>query len=298
MEDENTNPETGVLSVEDAAASLLIPEAEAEGPQLEAPEETEAEDADQPEAPEAEPEEEPVFTVKVDGKEIEVPQSELIAGYQKDADYRTKTQKLADERRQMEARQAQIESMREAYEARLSEMAQGQEEAPDWEKLAKELDPWDYQLRQATWLKTQAQKEAAREELRQQQAQRARELHQQEEARLLEVVPEWRDNTKRVADAREMLSVGVKDYGFTEQEIATTLDHRLIRLLRDAAAYRKMKAANPVEKRAPKTGQALKPGARQSAAAQKQAKAEASREKLRKTGSIDAAVEYLLSGDK
>lgn len=52
-----------------------------------------------------EPEEEdtnPTYTVKVDGKEVEVTQDELLRGYMRQADYTRKTQQIAEERKRLE----------------------------------------------------------------------------------------------------------------------------------------------------------------------------------------------------
>ncbi|MBB3227000.1 hypothetical protein FHW69_001601 [Luteibacter sp. Sphag1AF] len=62
--------------------------------------ETEPDPEEQPEAdPEAEPEE-PVYQVKVQGKVLNVTQSELLAGYSREADYRQKTASHAQEKAQ------------------------------------------------------------------------------------------------------------------------------------------------------------------------------------------------------
>ena len=52
--------------------------------------------------------EEPWVTVKVDGEEIRVSQSELVAGYQRQADYTRKSQALAAERRKYDALLQQV----------------------------------------------------------------------------------------------------------------------------------------------------------------------------------------------
>lgn len=64
----------------------------------ETPAETEGESEDQ----DSDQEPEPTFTISVDGVETEVPQSELIKGYMRTADYTRKTQLLASQRRQLE----------------------------------------------------------------------------------------------------------------------------------------------------------------------------------------------------
>ena len=43
-----------------------------------------------------------VVPVKVDGEELQVPLSEALSGYQRQADYTRKTQELSEQRQQME----------------------------------------------------------------------------------------------------------------------------------------------------------------------------------------------------
>ena len=51
---------------------------------------------------------EPEFEVVVDGQKVKVKQSELLAGYQRQADYTRKTQELAEQRRQADAMMAAL----------------------------------------------------------------------------------------------------------------------------------------------------------------------------------------------
>lgn len=53
-------------------------------------------------------ENEPEFEVVVDGQKVKVKQSELLAGYQRQADYTRKTQELAEQRRQADAMMAAL----------------------------------------------------------------------------------------------------------------------------------------------------------------------------------------------
>ena len=69
--------------------------------------ESKAQEEEQPteteeETHEEETDEEPKYTVKVDGEEIEVTQDELLRGYMRQKDYTQKTQQLAEQRRQFE----------------------------------------------------------------------------------------------------------------------------------------------------------------------------------------------------
>lgn len=59
--------------------------------------------------PEKQAQEPQMYTVKVDGQEMQVPLEELLNGYQRQADYSRKTQALADERRQLQQQYAQYQ---------------------------------------------------------------------------------------------------------------------------------------------------------------------------------------------
>ena len=75
--------------------------------------EPETQDSDEGQAEPTEPEnvtpEPQMYTVKVDGQEMQVPLEELLNGYQRQADYSRKTQALADERRQLQQQYAQYQ---------------------------------------------------------------------------------------------------------------------------------------------------------------------------------------------
>lgn len=90
---------------EAAAASPQDPET----PEEEGDEGTSEEEEGVGEEPAAEEQEsdeehsdEPTFTVQIDGQDVEVPQSELIKGYMRTADYTRKTQLLGSQRRQLD----------------------------------------------------------------------------------------------------------------------------------------------------------------------------------------------------
>ena len=69
--------------------------------------------------------EEPMVTVKIDGQEMQVKQSELVAGYQRGADYTRKTQELAAERKR--------------YNELLEKVANGKVEKPEAPKPVDEI---------------------------------------------------------------------------------------------------------------------------------------------------------------
>ena len=65
--------------------------------------------------------EEAAFTIKVDGKEVTLKQSELIEQAQKGFDYTQKTMALAEDRKAVEAVKAQAEQHRQSNEAALND---------------------------------------------------------------------------------------------------------------------------------------------------------------------------------
>lgn len=126
--DAETQPTEGVTTLSDLTALMDGGEEEAgaleesaEGEEAEESEEVEAsgEEGEQESEEEAE---EPTVTVKVDGKEVVLKQSEAIELAQKGLDYTKKTMALGEERRA-------FESEREAVTAIRSEVAQHREQA-------------------------------------------------------------------------------------------------------------------------------------------------------------------------
>ncbi|ODB82748.1 hypothetical protein A3193_18540 [Candidatus Thiodiazotropha endoloripes] len=77
---------------------------------------------------------------------------------------------------------------------------------------------------------------------------------QNEQAKLMNVIPAWRNDKVREKEARAMRKY-LKDSGFTDGEIDSTLDHRQIKLVRDAMlAEQKLSKANKVKVKRKKQG--------------------------------------------
>ena len=111
-----------------------------------------------------------------------------------------------------------------------------------------------------------------------------------EQQALLKAVPEWRD--QKVADAeRQDLARYMVERGYSEEEINAVDDHRAILLVRDAMAYRKLKASGDIAaKKVIKLAKTIKPGTRQTASEQSNDQERGLRSNLRQSGSIaDAA---------
>ncbi len=228
-------------------------EMESAEPQDEAEETSEEVEGEEEEAEEEAPRDEK-FVVKVDGKEIEVPKDELIRGYQREADYTRKTQKLAEERKLVESEFQQVRGEREQYAQILGQLQQKLQEfeppEPDWNRLEVE-DPTEYARQWTSHQRRQQQKYAVQAEqdrlnqLRQAETQKQiQAVLAQETARLKEKIPEWSSPEKAKAEGKALLEYG-QNLGFSEQELNGITDSRALLALHKAWKYDQMMSKRP-----------------------------------------------------
>ena len=228
-------------------------EMESAEPQDEAEETSEEVEGEEEEAEEEAPRDEK-FVVKVDGKEIEVPKDELIRGYQREADYTRKTQKLAEERKLVESEFQQVRGEREQYAQILGQLQQKLQEfepqEPDWNRLEVE-DPTEYARQWTSHQRRQQQKMAVQaEQARLQQLYQVESQKQiqavlaQETARLKEKIPEWSSPEKAKSEGKALLEYG-QALGFSEQELNGITDSRALLALHKAWKYDQMMSKRP-----------------------------------------------------
>ena len=228
-------------------------EVETGEPQDEPEEPSEEVEATEEEAEEEAPRDEK-FIVKVDGKEIEVPKEELIRGYQREADYTRKTQKLAEERKFVESEFQQVRAERETYAQILGQLQQKLQEfepqEPDWNRLEVE-DPTEYARQWTSHQRRQQQKYAVQaEQMRLNQLREAEMQKQintvlaQETAILKEKIPEWSSPEKAKAEGKALLEYG-QQLGFSEQELNGITDSRALLALHKAWKYDQMMSKRP-----------------------------------------------------
>ena len=228
-------------------------EVESAEPQDEAEEPSEEVEGEDEEA-EEQPHKEEKFVVKVDGKEIEVPKDELIRGYQREADYTRKTQKLAEERKFVESEFQQVRGERETYAQVLGQLQQKLQEfeppEPDWNRLEVE-DPTEYARQWTSHQRRQQQKFAVQAEQMRLNQLREVEMQKQintvlaqETAILKEKIPEWTSPEKAKAEGKALLEYG-QQLGFSEQELNTITDSRALLALHKAWKYDQMMSKRP-----------------------------------------------------
>ena len=314
---ENTNPQgsvdTSVRGAANAFMSFLEPQAEEAKSEPEASEtpiteqigdpEFEEQDVSAEEAVEQEEEVEevPVYRVKVSGEEVEVTLDELLNGYSRTADYQKKTQSLAEQRKAVEAERVKIEEAaktRDTYAQRLQVIEQLLQQQNNPEDLArlKEENPFEWQQRMAEQYERDKQLAAVQaerqrvqqEQIAQQQAMLQKHI-QAERAKLMEAIPEFKDEVKATVIQNEIRKYA-KSQGFTEQELSQVYDSRAVLALYKAAQYDKLMAnkgaATKKVATAPKT---IRPGTSNPQSSENEA-IKKERAKLRQTGNKKDAV--------
>ena len=238
-----------------------------------------------------------IFSVKVDGKEVEVTLEELQKGYSRTQDYTRKTQQIAEARKQTEAELQAVRAEREQYAQLLGALeAQVQQAAQpniDWDTLYRE-DPIEYVRQREVMRENKEKAEAIQSEQQrlaylsqQEQAQFMHQKLEQEKEALLAAIPDWKDAKKAQAEKALLVEFGQK-IGFTPEELKSVVDHRAVLMLRKAALYDQMmsKRGNikPVTNNGPRPA---KPGA--AGRVSSSTESVRAQQRVAKTGRVDDA---------
>ena len=331
---DNPNQGTGAISFTDAVSLLNTPPAdtvteeqvEAREPQQPEPEAYEpeediadatseeeyAEDDEGEDAYEAddgeEYDEEPpeVYTVKVDGEEVEVTLDELQSGYSRQQAYTKRSMELAEQRKAFEAEQAETRQIRDAYAQQLDQLAaqiqQTTQQEPDWRALAETMSERDLFLYKADWdqqkeyqKQVQAEQQRIAAEKSREQEQELRKHLEVQRTDMLNRIPAWQDEDVREAERREVITYAQKRIGFSQEEIANASDARAIELLYKAWQWDQLQEKKPAAKKrtrkAPKMAKAGRPKTKREVASRSRQEA---RKRFESAGTVDAAVEYLM----
>jgi len=251
---DNPATESTDLNTDTAAQAFAELIDREEGEQPAEPQEAQQEPAEQEETAEESTEsqeEDPLVTIKVDGKDVQVPLSELKNGYQRQADYTRKTMQVAEERKAAEAERQQALAERQQYAGNLQKLqaqiegALAQQQNIDWQQLL-ENDPQAYLKERHLWEQRQAalqQNLVAQQQLAgQMQAEQARAYQghlQAQQEQLLAKLPEWKDAEKAKAE-KTALREYLKSQGYDEQSVNSVADARAVLMARKAMMYDQM----------------------------------------------------------
>jgi hypothetical protein len=254
-----------------------IPEPGPEVPPDDGGEDEDGEAPETPEQPEAEPE---TYTVKIDGKEQKVTRDELLAGYQRQADYSRKTAEVAEARRAAEAEFQRVAAERQHYATQLDQVAAVLQASlpprPSQEQL--DADPIGYMQAKEAWEARVGQLQqvlSERDRAQQQQQQHFAAMQQQSlaqaRAQLVEMLPEWKQPDRAKAE-QPKIAAHLRAIGYADHEISAAADPRAIVMARESMLYRQLMASKPtVQNKLATAPKMVRPGAAGPAPDQKKA---------------------------
>lgn len=236
------------------------------------------------------------YTVKVDGEEMDVTADDLIKSYQLERAAQKRLSEAAEQRKALDAEQTAMEQERQRYaqglaqlQAQLTQTA-GEPTQEYWDKLYEE-DPLEFVKQR----EAQRDREKAMQVVQQEQAQLVQQHVASEQIKLIERIPEWKDTDVATREKAGLINFAQR-VGFTNEELSQVVDSRLVDVLRRAYLYDQLQQEKPVAKKkvakAPKMVKGGKPKTSRDVASEKKRKAF---DRLKKTGSKDAAVDYLLN---
>ena len=270
----------------------------------------ESEESDEEEVEDEDDEESTVYTVRVNGQDVEVSEEELVRGYSRQSDYTKKTQELAEYRKQLEGGAQQLQSeiaetqkARQEYVDAISQAIQSnfssaqQFENVDWERLKLE-DREEYLTKREEYRQVQDQIQGLRQKQdeaygkqQQEMAQQQQRVLQEEHNKMVQILPEWGDPEKQRAIAKSVGEFALSR-GYTQEELNSLVDHRSILVLMEAKAFsdmqgKQLKARAKKVKNKPRVATS---SAKREKSDKKKAARNSQMKRLQETGHVDDAV--------
>lgn len=243
-----------------------------------------------------------LYTVKVNGEDMQVTLDEALNGYSRQADYTRKSQELAASKKDFESEREAVLQERATYASLLPQLQNAlmvdDEPEPDWDKefadnpmQASRLKyEWD-KKRDLKIQKLQAiqnEQQRLQNDLYEEQNRAIEELRVEETAKLPDLIPEWKDNSTFSKEKGE-----IKEYlmneGITEEEIMALTMAKHIQLIRKAWLYDKGVAKT--KKTRAQTGKTVSSGSSQKTPAKKGKATKNAAARLQSSGRLDDAVD-------
>ena len=299
VEDDGSSEAKADAETSDTEVEEDEEEAEAESNPDEEPSDDET-DANEESEEESE-ETEDTYTLKIEGKDVEVTGDELLNGYLRQKDYTRKTQTLAEDRKALEVTTNNIQTEREQYVRALewfkvnslgSELSKL--ENTDWDTLKAE-DPTEWQTKRLEYQEARDRVAKTEEEQRRvatvHEQTRAEEFNKaavEEAKKLYEIAPALKEESERVKLRDYALSNGV-----TKEQLNNLVDSTSLNLLYKAMLYdsSEKKVQKVVKKKVKKnTPKFVKSGSTPTSKEQISSKVKSKKDRLSKTGDVhDAA---------
>ena len=239
------------------------------------------------------------FTVKINGEEKQVSRDELITHYQKGESSSQKFEEAANLRREVEQQKVATYQQQSQLQNAINHFMQtanqwAQEGQPDWANLL-ENNPHEYlrqkevfSARQAEFGKAQAAQAYLNEQNQVQQNENMSAHLATEGAKMLDMIPEWKDQGVRQAEEQELIKY-LNGKGYTREELQNLNQSKAsnIALVLNSMRYEKLVAQS---KAATKQVQGLPPRVeRPGVASQGNNNRSETMQRLSRTGSIDDA---------
>jgi hypothetical protein len=237
-----------------------------------------------------------VYLAKVDGEEVEVSLRELLDSYQLNSVARKKYNESMEDRNKAKNELATLEAERKHYAENLELMRQqlaqtttGMTEE-QWNDLY-QRDPMAYMKAKEDIRDHETRLQA----IQQEQMQLAQKQLQAEQAKLLDRIPEWKDQDVATKERNNIVTYA-KRFGFTEQEIAATNDSRVVDLLRRAYLYDALQSKKPnATKQVKKAPKMIKSGQPKGKVNVSEQNRKTAFDKLNQSGRKEDAIAYLLT---
>jgi hypothetical protein len=259
----------------------------------------------------------------VDGERGRATLTELVKGYQTEANVTRRSQEVARYREQLDQEYAQRQQ--ELSQVTQNTLALGKVmhdrvmskyEGVDWPRLRVE-DPGEYAALQqqmsmeTTGIQNETQQLLQQQQVLMQQQQQEQQQEQQkwikeQQTALFEHLPELSAEDSRTPILNEYHKY-LSGYGFADEEVQGILDHRMLRVINDAVRYKRglVEGTNdgegtptvPLAKRLKSVPRVRKPGAATSERQNTRDRSQAAQRRLAESGSDrDAALAFIESG--
>ena len=210
--------------------------------------------------------EQPAYTVKVDGSEMDVTLDELLRGYQREADYTRKTSELSLEKSKVNDMMQQSQSEINQKLSKLTELTtmaqqelQTENSNIDFEKLYED-DPTEAARLEHKMRKRSENLQKIQEETKANQMHEFTKYVQEQQTKLSTMVPEFNDPAKATKMKSDMRTYLTK-LGYGDQEINSIYDARQVMLIKDAMTYDRLKKSNvKVTKKVAQAPRVVRPG--------------------------------------
>ena len=188
--------------------------------------------------------------VIVNGEKIDVDLEELKAGYQKDADYRRKTEELAIEKRELKSEEDRLKNQYSTKMEDLNSLVATLNAEINNDYNSKELDRlWDEDPTEAAKVDRRIQKrkqtiQQAQQKLREHQQTQFQEILREEQKKLHLRHPEIADPIKGATVKSNIMNyLGSK--GFSNEDVARIYDSRYFDVIIDGMNFQKAKSVKP-----------------------------------------------------